>query len=213
MPYPTEPLELLGAWTGALLTVMVYSYVLYRENVAFRFAEHTNIATSFAVAIVQAVRLIKNNIIIPLSKGEAIYIVPVILGFMLYTLPFRRYRWISRYPAAFLVGVGLGLSIRGTLTAQIVMQILGSISAPGAGATPLDWFNFLWIALGFVLITMYFTFTVEHAGLYYYPTKLGRYLLMLGLGVYFGNTVQFRMAMLSGRIQYLLQVFKIIPWP
>ena len=34
---------------------------------------------------------------------------------------------------------------------------------------------------------------------------------MLGMGGMFGNTVMFRMAMLSGRAEYLLQVLKIIP--
>ncbi|MCS7364044.1 MAG: hypothetical protein NDF54_01230 [archaeon GB-1867-035] len=100
----------------------------------------------------------------------------------------------------------------GFLSADIVKQILASVEAPLGGA-PMDWFNFLWTSLGFVLITSYFTFTKEHTGWYFYPTKIGRYILMLGLGVYFGNTVQFRMAMLGGRVQYLLQVFKIIPWP
>ena len=80
MPYPTEPLEILGAWTGALLTIFIYSYILWRENYAFRWAEHTYIASTFAVAIVQAVRLIRNNIVAPLMGGDIRYIVPIILG-------------------------------------------------------------------------------------------------------------------------------------
>ncbi|RLE56536.1 MAG: hypothetical protein DRJ30_01725 [Candidatus Methanomethylicota archaeon] len=212
MPYPTEPVEILGAWVGAFLTIAIYSYILYRENLVFRFAEHTYIAVTFAVSIVQAVSMIQNNIIAPLSNGQLTYIVPIILGLMLYTLPFKQVRWMARYTVSFLVGIGFGVAIRGSLTASIIDQVLGSITPPINGS-PLDWFNYIWIGLGFILVTMYFTFTVEHKGAYYYPTRLGRYILMLGLGVYFGNTVQFRMAMLSGRVQYLLQVFKIIPWP
>jgi len=34
---------------------------------------------------------------------------------------------------------------------------------------------------------------------------------MIGLGAYFGNTVLFRMAMLSGRAQFFLQVLRIAP--
>lgn len=212
MPYPTDPLGILGAWVGALLTIFIYSYILWRENLAFRWAEHTYIAATFSVAIVQAIRLIRLNIITPLLEGDIRYLIPVILGLMFYTLPFKRYRWISRYTVSFLVGIGFGVSVRGALSADIVKQILASVEAPLGGAS-MDWFNFLWTSLGFVLITSYFTFTKEHTGWYYYPTKIGRYILMLGLGVYFGNTVQFRMTMLGGRVQYLLQVFKIIPWP
>jgi len=50
-------------------------------------------------------------------------------------------------------------------------------------------------------------------GLLKIPTKLGRYMIMLALGSYFGNTILFRMAMLSGRVEEILKVFKIIPWP
>ena len=212
MPYPTDPLTLAGIWVGAFLTIAIYSYILYKETIVFRFAEFTFIGVSFSIAIVQAVRIIRNNVMMPLSQGNIAYIVPIILGLMLYTLPFKQYRWISRYTIAFLVGIGFGVSVRGAMTANIIKQVLGSITPPTTG-TALDWFNYIWIALGFILVTTYFTFTVEHTGPYYWPTRLGRYVLMLGLGVYFGNTVQFRMAMLSGRVQYLMQVFRIIPWP
>jgi hypothetical protein len=52
----------------------------------------------------------------------------------------------------------------------------------------------------------------EHKGLFKIPTQIGKYMLMLALGSYFGNTILLRMEMLSGRVEELLKVFGIIPW-
>jgi hypothetical protein len=213
MPYPSTIDGIIGAWVGAFLTLAVYSYILYKETRIYRLAEYIYVGSAFAVSLVVSTTQIYKQIIVRIARGEYIYIIGVILGLMLLTLPFKRIRWISRYTVMFLMGLGFGVTIRGALTANIIGQIRGSITPPAATATALDWFNFVWICLGTLLVVSYFTFTIEHTGWYFYPTKLGRYILLVGLGTYYGNTVQFRMTMLAGRVQYLLQVFKIIPWP
>ena len=43
------------------------------------------------------------------------------------------------------------------------------------------------------------------------PTRVGRLFIMVALGACFGNTVLFRFTMLTGRAQFFLQVFKLIP--
>ena len=212
MAYPTDPLILSGAWASVILTLMVYSYVLYKETPAFRFAEHTYIAASLAISVIVSYGTLEKNAFIPLSKGDASYVIPIILGLLLYTLPFREVRWISRYPLAFVVGVGTGLAMRGAVHAQMVAQVLAAITPP-AKPQPIDWFNFLFSLIAFVTSTSYFIFTKEHTGFLKIPTKFGRYMIMLALGSYFGNTILFRMAMLSGRVEEMLKVFGIIAWP
>lgn len=212
MPYPTDPLLLSGAWASVILTLMVYSYVLFKETPLFRFAEHTYISTSLAIAVIVSYGTLEKNAFIPLSKGDLTYLIPVVLGVLLYTLPFKQVRWVSRYPLAFVVGVGTGLAMRGAVHAQMVAQVLAAITLPKA-PQPIDWFNFFFSLVAFLTSTSYFIFTREHVGLLKIPTKLGRYMIMLALGSYFGNTILFRMAMLSGRVEEILKVFKIIPWP
>jgi len=211
MPYPTDPLILSGAWASVILTLMVYSYVLYKENLAYRFTEHTYISTSLAIAVVVASQTLTSNAFLPLSKGDISYVIPIILGLLLFTLPFRQVRWISRYPLAFVVGVGTGLAMRGAVHAQMVAQVLTAITLPKA-PQPVDWFNFFFALIAFLTSTSYFIFTREHTGFMAIPTKIGRYMIMLALGSYFGNTILFRMAMLSGRVEEILKVFGIIPW-
>ncbi len=211
MPYPTDPLILSGVWASVILTLMVYSYVLYKETPVFRFAEHTYISASLAISVVVAYQTLSSNAFLPISQGDMTYLIPIVLGLLLYTLPFREVRWVSRYPLAFIVGVGTGIAIRGSVHAQMVNQVLAAITLPKA-PQPIDWFNFLFSLVAFLTSTSYFIFTREHTGVLKIPTQLGRYMIMLALGSYFGNTILFRMSMLSGRVEEILKVFGIIPW-
>lgn len=211
MAYPTEPLAIAGIWAGFLLMLMVYSYVLYKETAFFRFAEHTYIAVGLGIAVVTAVKLIRDSAVIPLTQGQIHYVVPILLGVALYGLFWRTTRWVSRYTMAFIVGVGTGLAMRGIITAQIVAQMQSVITPPTA-PDGLAWFNYAFTGIGFVCCLMYFILTREHKGALAPPTKLGRYLIMLALGAYYGNTVMFRETMLAGRVEFMLKVLGIIPY-
>jgi hypothetical protein len=62
-----------------------------------------------------------------------------------------------------------------------------------------------WIFLIILISVMvYFTFSFEHRGVVKRTALLGRWFLMIGLGAMFGNTVMARMALLIGRVYYLL---------
>lgn len=169
MPYPTDPLILSGMWASVALTLAVYSYVLYKETLAFRFAEHTFMSTAFAIAVITAVTTLTNQVWLPLSKGDVSYVIPVILGLLLFTLPFRQIRWVSRYPLALVVGVGTGIAIRGSVHAQMVGQMLAAITLPKA-PQPMDWFNFFFTLIAFLTSTSYFIFTREQTGVFTIPT-------------------------------------------
>jgi len=210
MVYPTAPLEVLGLWTGWLLMLMIYSYPLYKENPVFRFAEHTYIAVMLAVNLTMMVMNVNRIAVQPMIGGETHYIIALILGLALYALLIADYRWVSRYPIAILVGAGFGLGMRGVLRPNLLDQVVSTITPPTNGAA-MDWFNFIYIAIGTITAVMYFVLTYEHTGALRAPTRIGRLFIMIGLGAYFGNTVLFRLSMLSGRAQFFLQVLKIIP--
>jgi hypothetical protein len=88
--------------------------------------------------------------------------------------------------------------------------VITTITPPTAGDA-MTWFNFAFIAVGTVCSVTYFFLTYEHKGVMGPPARLGRLMIMLGLGAYFGNTVMNRFAMLTERAQYLLQVLGILP--
>lgn len=208
--YPTDNLDIIGLWIGLLLMLMIYSYPLWKENLAYRFAEHTFISTSLAIVLIVAVSNVIKIAITPLINGEIAMIIPIILGALMYAIFFQKYRYLSRLPLAILIGAAFGLGMRGVLIPSILGQISSTISAP-ATSDILAWGNFTYIAIGTILCIVYFFLTMEHTGALNYPTRIGRLVIMVGLGAYFGNTILFRFAMLTGRAEYLLQVLKLIP--
>ncbi|MEM2126689.1 MAG: hypothetical protein QXH67_00505 [Candidatus Bathyarchaeia archaeon] len=208
--YPTDPLEILGLWTSMILILMIFSYLLYKETPIYRLAEHLFVGVAFAVTAITAIDTTIKVAIIPLTRGEIVYVIPIILGILLYTMFTRKYRWLSRFSLAALVGSMIGLAMRGVLIPNILQQVISTITPPKSD-DPLSWFNMLFIGVGTFCCLSYFLLTHEHRGLWAYPTRLGRWIMMLGLGVMFGNTVLMRMAMLSGVAERILQVLKIIP--
>lgn len=209
--YPTTPAGIAEIWTSFLLTLAIYSYPLYKENRLYRFAEHTCIAFALAVLTLGNIdSLIRGPVLPSITKGQILLVVPVILGFAMYSQHHPKYSWISRYPIAILVGSSIGLSMASIVIPRITSQVINTITIPATGGVE-AWFNFVYIALGTICSTLYFLLTYEHRGMVAYPTRLGRLFIMLGLGALFGNTVLFRMSMLSGRVKFLLQVLKIIP--
>ncbi len=210
MAYPTDIVGILGIWSGLLLMLFIYSYPLYKENPLFRFAEHTYIGMALAIAVITSIQTTNRIAITPLTRGEFIYIIPLLLGFSIYFILHADYRWISRYPIAVLVGSSIGLGMSGVIIPNITTQLATTITFPGT-VDFMSMFDYFYIGLGTFFAVMYFILTYEHKGAMKYPTRLGRYLIMIGLGAYFGNTVLFRMSMLSGRAQYFLQVLGIIP--
>jgi hypothetical protein len=209
--YPTTALGLAGLWSQFLFMCLIYSYPLWKENLGFRFAEHTFIALSLAVTLVVTLDALIRTQLHPLfAKGQVILIIPVILGFAMYLLLHPTYRWVSRYPIGILVGSALGMGLSSRLIANISSQMRASMVAP-LGGTGMEWFNFSIISIGTVLVLLYFLLTYEHVGVLGPTTKIARYFIMAGLGAHFGNTVLFRFTMLSGRAQFVLQVLGLFP--
>jgi hypothetical protein len=210
MAYPTAPLDVVGLWLGWLLMMMIYSYPLYKETPVYRFAEHSYIAIMLAVNLVVNANNVMRMAVTPMLGGQVLYIVPIILGFMIYAMLHRDYRWVARYPIAILVGSGFGLGMRGVIRPDILDATVSTITPPVTGAM-MGWINFVYIAVGMVCSIMYFLLTYEHSGALKTPTRIGRLFIMVALGAYFGNTVLFRLTMLTGRAKFFLQVLKIIP--
>ena len=210
MAYPTGQWEVIGLWVGWLFMLVIYSYPLYKENPVYRFGEHTYIAIMLAVNLIVNFRNVIQICIEPLMGGDILMIVPLILGLMIFAMLIPEYRWISRYPVALLVGAGFGLGIRGTIGPNIIDATIDTITAPVGGGI-MDWVNYIYIAVGMISAGMYFLLTYEHTGALKMPTRIGRLFIMIGLGAYFGNTVLFRLTMLTSRAQLFLQVLKLIP--
>jgi len=191
-------METIGVWVAALGTLGMMSFA-WRENPFYRAVEHIYIGISAGHATVMGWNNLKSSVYQPLSTGSNYWvIIPVIFGLLLYARFFRGYNWVSRYPMALLVGVGTGLTIRGTIGSQLVQQIQATL-------LPLTSINNIIIVVGTIttLLFFYFTMTRENT-LIRYSGSIGKYVMMIAFGASFGNSVMSRMSMMIGRVQFLL---------
>ncbi len=139
------------------------------------------------------------------------YVIPALLGIMMWTRFSRKWAWISRWPIAIYIGIGTGISIPLIMRTSINLQLYASIRKA------IDWGNFtgtgyldsasgfsqLLIFVGVIAALFYFFFSKEHTGLFNGVAKFGIGVLMIGFGASFGYTVMGRISLFVQRIQAL----------
>jgi hypothetical protein len=203
-----------GIWLAALFTIWIYS-IAFRDNPFFKFAEHTFVGAAAGNSLVYGV----DNVIRvgwnPLSGGAYIYILAFLLGILLYTRYHRSYFWVSRFPLAIMVGLGIGLSMRATVTAEFIAQIRSTAGLKVIGApdvvTSLS--NLLFIAIVLAVVYFFvFTFPKIHGGGLGIISRFARYGMMAAFGYSFANTVLSRYNMIFGRLDFLMTSWLPLPW-
>jgi len=195
MNISTDP----GIWIGAFVTLAVFS-ILIKDNPAYRLVENVYVGAATGIAIVVAIDTVKSQALTPLSKGNMLLLIPIILGLLLYTRFSNSASYLSRMPLALLTGVAAGVALRGVIEAQIVAQLTATM-------LNLTNFNNLVIFLGPVLSLSHFFLTYKMKGTAGLAPFWGRMFMMAAFGAAFGNTVMGRISTAIGRFQYLLVKF------
>jgi hypothetical protein len=204
MDWPTT----IATTVAALLTLAVFSF-LYKDNPFYKFAEHLMVGVSAGYWVVLlAYTVVLPKIITPLKAGKWYYIIPTILGILMWARLTRKWSWISRYPLAFYIGVSTGVAIPLEMKAKIIEQLNGSVdlvtamySAQAGGMTIV---NNILILVGIIAGLIYFFFSKAHTGATGGIAKFGIGVLMIGFGASFGFTVMARVSLLIERLQFLL---------
>jgi hypothetical protein len=201
----------LGIWVGAIFTIIIYTYFINnKQNIGFRFAQSTviGIALGYIVVLVMAQNIYK----LALQKmfaGNLLYIIPILLGLLLYTRYIPEYSYLTRIPVALIVSVGLGVGARASLETDIFKQIQATASLNILGTDPMTAFNNLVFIVGVICATAYFFFTIgtkttESENPLQYVRTLGRYYLLIYFGTRFGATIMSRLSLFLGRLNFLL---------
>ena len=188
---------MLEATMTALLTLAIYSF-LAGDNPVYKFAEHLLVGLTIGYTLVVTVKsVIWPESIQPLFNGEISAILPLLLGGMILLRLTRRWAPWSRIPLALVVGGGAGVAIPAMLEARILRQMAATM----AGVDTLSG----WIILAGVIVTLtYFVFSKEQTGAWGGVTRMGRYFMMVFFGATFAYTVMSRVALLIGRLEFLL---------
>lgn len=181
----------------AVLTLAIYSF-LAGDNPVYRLVEHLLVGLTIGYSLVVTVRsVIMPQAIAPLGAGEWEAVVPLILGAAMFLRLNRRLGGWSQIPLAIVVGAGAGVALPAMLKARVLTQMTATVS----GAETL---NGIVILVGVAATLAYFVFSREHTGVWGGITRGGRYFMMVFFGATFAYTVMSRMALLIGRLEFLL---------
>lgn len=194
--------ELILNGIAAFLTLCIFSF-LYKDNPFYKFAERlvAGVATGYWTILLYHTNF-TDKVVEPIFKnGQYHYIIPTILGIMMWTRFSRKWSWISRYPIAFYIGIGSGVSITVYLYTYLFKQLQATISTPLT--LNVAGLNTFIIIIAVLSALVYFFFSSAHKGMFGVASRFGIYVIMIGFGSGFGLTVMGRIALLVQRIIFL----------
>jgi len=201
--------ELILNGIAAFLTLCIFSF-LYRDNPFYKFAERlvAGVATGYWTILLYHTNF-TDKVIEPIFVyGQWYYIIPSLLGIMMWTRFSRKWSWISRYSIAFYIGISSGVSITVYLYTYLFKQLQATI------ATPITFdmagLNMFLIVVAVLSALVYFFFSTPHKGVLGGISKVGIYVIMIGFGAGFGLTVMGRVALLVQRVIFLKDYFVVL---
>lgn len=188
--------EVLGLLAGSAVSLGAYS-VLIGDNPVSKITENIYMGILGGYIFATNWDFINKNAIGKIAGGDFVYILAIILSLMLLGRLKAEYLWISRYPVVLTVGVGLGMAMRTTVTADFLGQIQ---------ATLLPWNSLdnIVMVIGTITAAAYFIFTAQTSGVYKYVNTAGRVFLLIAFGVAYGQTASFRFELVIGRLVAML---------
>jgi hypothetical protein len=210
-------------WTtlAVSLTLCTFSF-LYRDNPFYKFSESLFVGVSAGYFVI----ILWYNGLVPtlfdhiwmnpdqhwyqiwrggwwsgLVTGKWWYIIPGILGLLMWFRFSRKKGWISRYPIAFYIGIATGAAIPLEMQNRVSRQLANTLIKPDFAAGFISGISDIVIIIGVICGLFYFFFSVAHKGSFGAVAKLGIYILMVGFGASFGYTVMGRISLFIERVQ------------
>ncbi len=192
-------------WVIALLTLAIFS-VLFKENPVYRFAEHLFVGTSVGYGVMTdwytyCQPTITKSI---LAEGKWTYVIPVILGLLIYTRYIKSISWLSRYCIGFIIGYGAAYVLRSDFRPLVLMQLTATFKPLFVSGNMVQTLYNWVLVFGVIGTLTYFFFTAKRTGVIGVSASVGKWIMMAAFGSAFGNTVMARVSLLIGRLQFLL---------
>jgi hypothetical protein len=218
-------MELIGTGIAALLTLMVFSYII-GDNFLFKLAAHIFVG----VAIGYAMIVVWYQVFYPtLTSGNLVGVLPALILCILLIFKIRPAQGgvtnvLGSLALAFVLGVGAAIAVGGALFGTLLPQMASlvniSLNPNHYPDTENEvglvlWLNNIIIVLGALGTFFYFTFVVRaqgplggvREGVVRFFAGMGRLMIIFTLGALFANTVSSRVAVLVSRLQFLAGLF------
>jgi hypothetical protein len=196
----------IGIWIAAILTLFAFSF-LYKDNPFFRFAESlfAGVSLGYYVGIVLN-QTLKPNLFTPLTQDFAAnwdLIGAGLVGLLLYMRYVPKIGWTARYALAIYVAYYIGLEFTRKIHGEVLPQLSRTILPlwPWVSTT----FTSLVFVIGVYSVLVYFFFSKEQNAVTRPIARVGIWFLMISFGAAFGFTVMGRIALLIGRLNFLIQ--------
>ena len=202
----------IGIFLSGLLILGCFSY-LFKENRFYTYIEHVYVGFAAAQAIILGWKNVLDGALRPLQKGQLWFLVPVVLGCLLYTRFSKAKAYLARLPMSFMMGVAAGASVTAVIETQFIKQVRATM-------LPLTSVNNVVIVLGTASTVAFFLFIPlgkgaqaatrpggAGGGAKLTPlsvmSTMGRATIMVAFGSSYGFTVMSRLSYLVARLQFL----------
>ena len=210
---------------GGICTLAIFSFLI-KENPFYRFFEHIfiGIAAGF-LPIFTIKNFLWPQVLAPMlgfttskfpdgtyfneyDPRYLLFILPMLFGLLYYFIYSRRHAWLAKLVIGFSLGASAGLTFKGFF-AEILPQLVGSfkpliVMQNGS----FDWrgsFDNTFFVITLLIVMYYFFFTFKRESKTSRNFSIvGRWLMMICFGAFFGSTVMARMALLVERVQFLM---------
>jgi len=215
----------IGLWVAAFCTLAIFSF-LYGDNPVYKFTESVFVGVSAGYAMVVAFwsEIIPNLFgkLFPVEAKDIFfldikdsemnanlwYLIPLAMSVLLLLRLSPKGSWLARWPLAFFIGATAGIRLISYLEADFVGQLQNTIMPFVVFGSDGSWqivesLKNTIIIVGVVSCMVYFFFSIEHEGFVKYVSRLGVWFLMVTFGASFAYTVMGRIALLSGRLDFL----------
>ncbi|MGE5137858.1 MAG: hypothetical protein ACM3JD_00225 [Rudaea sp.] len=214
-----------GVWLGAILTLLVLSYLL-RDTFLFRLAQSLLVGAAIGYGSAVVLRTVLwDQLLVPLATDFhtlwPLAVVPLLGGLLLLLklVPAWSSSSLSNVPLGYLFGVGAALAIGGAVNSTLTQQVASTIGQwPPPDA--LSAFNAVLILVGTLGALLAFRFTRQDNTplLHFYSRaadawgRLGRGFIMVAFGAILANVLAARVSVLVGQLYFLghdwLQIVK-----
>ena len=189
----------------ALATIAIYSYILYKENPVYKFAEATMIGIALGNGTCMALQSLWKSGVLSFTGGNYLLIIPLLVGLLIFLQHAPRpYVRLAQWPISLLTGIGLAIAIRGSGHTYIYNQVKACF-------VPLTLNNAV-IVIGVITSLFYFVYTIDVTS---NPTirrihGFGRYAIMIYLGAMFGSVAMTRLTYITGVLEPVATFIKVL---
>ncbi|MDL1909474.1 hypothetical protein FBQ81_02095 [Chloroflexi bacterium CFX6] len=210
-------IEVISAFIGLILTLMVFSYLI-GDNPLFRVAVYLfiGVASGYAAAVIVEDVLLAKFQSLPLNDPAQLLIglIPFFLAATLLAKLSPRLSWMGNFAMAVLVGVGAATAVGGALAGTLIPQAQASMEALNSPSL----FGLVEggvMLTGTVLTLVYFQFGAQRAAdgsvkrnsILEALAWLGRIIIAVTFGVLFAGVY---MAALTAMIERLISMFNFV---